>query len=49
MADTVVKLLGDDVRRRRLGCAAKTKVRARHDISIAGPKVLAAIHRAIEG
>jgi glycosyltransferase involved in cell wall biosynthesis len=48
MANAVVELLGDDVRRQRLGGAAKTKVRARHDISMAGPKVLAAIHRAIQ-
>ncbi len=45
MADRILELLASDELRRRIGERAKVKVRERHDVSIAAPRVLEVIRR----
>jgi glycosyltransferase involved in cell wall biosynthesis len=45
MADAVIKLLHSSELRHRLGEQAQHKVQARHDITVAAPKILETIER----
>ncbi len=47
MADRVIWLLASEACRRKMGNIAQQKVRARHDIEIAGPKIADIIERTI--
>jgi glycosyltransferase involved in cell wall biosynthesis len=47
MADRVIALLGAPELRQTLGAAARRKVTERHDIGVAGPKILEIIERTI--
>ena len=47
VAARVVELLRDKERRLRYGRAAQEKVRVRHDVAVAGPKILAAMQRTL--
>lgn len=45
MADCVLRLLESDELRRACGARAAEKVRVRHDVSVAAPKILEILHR----
>jgi len=48
MASALVKLAENPELRKRYGNAARVKVGARHDVSVAGPKLFAAMQRTME-
>ena len=49
MAERVICLLDSSERRLKMGAAARRKVSERHDISIAGPRIMGVIERTLAG